>query len=89
MRRCDTGDQLGQNNGLTETGTTEQTCLTTADERSEQVDHFDTSFKNFRVGRKFGNGRGLAVDWMIIIGLDVATLIDGITENIEDATERC
>ena len=50
MRASDTSDQLGQDNCLTETSTTEQTGFSTAYEGGQQVNNFDTRFENFRVG---------------------------------------
>src|SRR5690606_38636067 len=44
----DTSDELLQNNRLAKTSTTEQSSLTTADERREQVDDLDARLEDFR-----------------------------------------
>ena len=41
----DTSDQLGQNHRLAETGTAEQSRLTTANKRRQQVDNLDPGLK--------------------------------------------
>ena len=80
-------DQLLQNNRLAQTCTAEQTGLTTSNERGEQVDNFDTGLENFRVGRQLGYLWSLAMDRPIIIRLNRTTLIDRLTQNVEDASQ--
>ena len=87
MRASYPSDEFLENNGLTQPCTTEQTGFTTANERREQVDDFDARFKDFGVGRKFGNRWGFAVNRPLGVGLDVTALVDGFTKNVEDPTE--
>ncbi len=62
MGTSDTGDKLGENDGFAQTGTSEQTGLTTADERCEQVDDLDAGFEDFGFGGQIGDGG--ASRWM-------------------------
>ena len=68
----DSGDQLGQNDRLAQTGTTEQPSFTTANERCQQVDHLDPRFEQLGVGRQLVEGGCMAVNRPIVVGLDLA-----------------
>jgi hypothetical protein len=76
-----------ENNGFAQAGTTEQTSLTTPNERSEQVDNLDPGFEDFGVGRKFRDRRSLTVNRPLCIGLDITSLINWLTEHIEDPSQ--
>ena len=62
VRTGDAGDQLGEDDGLAQTGTAEQAGLSAADERRQQVDDLDAGFEDFGLGAEvFERGR-LAVN---------------------------
>ena len=86
VRASDPSDQLLENNRFSKTCTTEQTSLTTADERGQQIDNLDTGFENFSVGGEFGNCGSLTVNRPSVLRLDVASLIDRLTKYVEHAT---
>ena len=87
MGTSNTGDELLKNNRLSESRSTEQTGLTTSNERGEQVDNLDTGFEDFGVGREFRQGWCFAVNWPSRVGFDLTALIDGFAEHVEDPTE--
>src|SRR5262249_7862869 len=78
-----TSDELGENNCFSQTGTAEQTGFTTADERREQVNNFNTRFEHFSLGRQVGHCRSIAVNGPIFFRLDRAAIVDRFAEQIE------
>jgi hypothetical protein len=47
---CDVGDEFHDKYGLSDTGTTKESNFTTASIRSQQINDFNTSDKNFIFG---------------------------------------
>ena len=84
----DAGDQLGQNDRLAETGPAEQSGLATADERRQQVDDLDARLEDLGLGTQILHRGRCAVDGPALFGHDVASTIDWIAQQIEDAAER-
>ena len=89
MGRCDSGDELGENNRLAETGTAEQTGLAAADERGEQVDNLDAGFEQFGLCGQITKCRRVAVDRPVLVGIDGTAAIDRLAGDVEHAAERC
>src|SRR5262249_23100732 len=87
MNGGNTSNQLGQDDGLAQTGTAEETNLAAADEGRQQVDDLDAGLELFRLGRKLFERRGLAVDRPPLGSFDIATAIDGIAQKIENAAQ--
>ena len=84
----DVGDELLDDHGLTHTGTTKDTRLTTAGKGGNQVDNFDTSFKDLRLGGLFFEQRSALVDGAPFGGIyRFVKAVDGFTNDIEDATK--
>ena len=84
----DAGNQLRQNNRLAETGPAEQSGLSTADERRQQVDDLDARLENLGLGTEILHLGRCAVNGPAIFSHDIASTIDWITQKIEDAAER-
>ena len=84
----DTGDQLGENNRLAQTGTAEQTGLTAADERREQVDNLDARFEQFGLGRQVGRAAARRGESANTLGIDRAATVDRLADQVEHAAER-
>mgnify|MGYP001558526469 FL=1 len=59
----DVVDEFLDKHGLTDTGTTEQTNLTTTSVRGKQVDDLNTGLENLGSSRLLNKGRRVAVDW--------------------------
>src|SRR5262249_31819748 len=83
-RRSDTGDELGENNGLAQTGATEQAGLATADERHQEVDDLDTRFEELGFGREFAELGWVAMDRPVLFGINRAALVDRVARDVED-----
>lgn len=83
----DVVDELLDEDGLADTGTTEQANLSATGVRSQEIDDLDTSDKNLGGGGLVGELRRLGVDGQKLVGLDGATLVDGVTSDVDDTTE--
>jgi peptide chain release factor 1 len=80
-------NQLLNENGLTDTGTTEETNLTTTGVGGKEIDNLDTSLKNLSGGRLLSEGGGLSVDGKVLSSLNGSTLIDGLTNDVDNSTK--
>ena len=86
----DVVDQLHDNDGLTDTGTTEQTDLTTLGVRGEKVDNLDTRDENLGGVTLVREQRSRSVDGegLLLSGLvDGSAFVDGVTDDVDDAAE--
>eukprot|EP00756_Hemistasia_phaeocysticola_P019160 Hpha_TRINITY_DN15643_c1_g2::TRINITY_DN15643_c1_g2_i1::g.101236::m.101236/K02835/prfA, MTRF1, MRF1; peptide chain release factor 1 len=84
----DVVDQLHDNHGLADTGTTEKSDLTTLAERLDQVDHLDTRAQNLVLVGLVLQGRRATVDRPELVVRDRTTLVDRLTEHVEDTAQR-
>jgi peptide chain release factor 1 len=83
----DVVNELLNEDGLADTGTTEKTNLTTTGVGGEEVDDLDTSDKNLGRGGLVNELGGLSVDGGELDSLDGTTLVNGVTSDVHDATE--
>lgn len=83
----DVVDKLLNEHSLTDTGTTEQTNLTTTGVGSKQVDDLDTSDKDLSRGGLVNELRGVGVDRSELVGLDGTTLVNGVTSDVHDTAQ--
>ena len=84
----DVVDELLDQHGLTDTGTTEETNLSTTSVRSEEVDDLDTSLQNLGSGRLLNECRWVVVDGEELVALDRTTLVNGLTNDVHDTAKR-
>lgn len=82
-----TYDQLLNEDSLADTGTTEETNLTTTGVRGEKVDDLDTSDENLGRGGLVDELGGFGVNRGELGGLDGTTLVNGVTSDVHDTTE--
>lgn len=82
-----TYNQLLDEHSLTDTGTTEETNLTTTGVGGKQVDDLDTSDENLGLGRLLGERWGLGVDGQVSGSLDRTTLVNGVTRDVDDTAK--
>ncbi len=83
----DVTDQLHHVYGLADTGTTEQTDLTALGERANQVDNLDAGFQQLVAASLLCIGRSSAVDGPALFFADRAGFVDGVTQDVHDATQ--
>jgi peptide chain release factor 1 len=87
-RTCGTThNQLLDEDSLADTGTTEETNLTTTGVGGEKVDDLDTSDQNLSGGRLLNELGGLSVDRSELGGLDRTTLVNGVTSDVDDTAK--
>jgi hypothetical protein len=72
--------------GLSDTGTTEQTNLSSSGVRSQQVDDLDTGLQNLGDDRLVNERRSVGVDGGHLDSLDWASVVDGLTDDVHDST---
>ena len=83
----DVTDELLDKDGLTYTGTAEETDLTTLNIRAEQVDDFDTGFEDFLFRALFCEAWCFAVDGPAFFSCNWASFVDRLTGDVEEAAE--
>ena len=82
-----THNQLLNEHSLSDTGTSEETDLTTTSVGGEEVDDLDTGDQDLSGGGLLGELGGVGVDGSELGGLDGTTLVDGVTSDVHDATK--
>lgn len=83
----DVVDQLLNEDGLADTGTTEETNLSTTGVGGEEVDDLDTGNQNLGGGRLLNELGSFGVDGEVLVGLDGTTLVDRVTGDVHDAAK--
>jgi peptide chain release factor 1 len=82
----DVVNKLHNQDSLSDTSTTEETNLTSSGVGGNQIDDLNTSQKDIIRDTESGVLRGISVDGTLLSS-DGSTLIDGITENVNDTTQ--
>lgn len=83
----DVVDKLLNEDSLADTGTTEQTNLTTTGVGGKQIDDLDTSDENLGRGGLVSELRGVGVDRQELVRLDGTTLVNGVASDVDDTAE--
>ena len=73
--------------GLADTGTTEQTNLSTTSVRGEQVDDFNAGLQDFSSGGLLDEGWRVGVDRAELDALDRTPLINGLANDVHDTAQ--
>ena len=74
-----TYDELLNEHSLSDTGTSEETNLSTTSVGGKKIDDLDTGGENLSRGGLFDELRRVGVDRSVLGGLDGTTLVDGLT----------
>ena len=80
-------NQLLDEHSLADTGTSEETNLSTTSVGSEEIDDLDTSNKDFGGCGLLNELRGISVDGQELVALDGTTLVNGVTSDVHDTTK--
>ena len=83
-----TYNQLLNEHSLADTGTSEETNLSTTSIRGEQVDDLDTSHQHLGSCALLHELGCLSVDRPPLVRLDRAALVDGVASDVHDTAER-
>src|SRR5699024_2856090 len=82
-----TGNHFLDENGFTNTGTTEQTDLPTLNVRSEQVNHLNTGLQHFGGAFKVGEVWRFAVNRPAFFDVELGNVnVEGVAQGVKDVT---
>ena len=84
MRLRDVVDQLHDQHGLADAGTTEQADLAALRVGRQQIDHLDAGGQHLGIGRLVDEIRGRGVDRGGDLDVDVAQLVHRLADDIDD-----
>lgn len=84
---CSSYNQLLNEHSLSDTGTSEETNLSTTSVGGQQVDDLDTSDEDLSGGGLLDELWGVGVDRSELVGLDGTTLVNGVTSDVHDTAE--
>lgn len=79
-------DQLLNQDGFTDTGTSEKSNLTTSSVRGKEIDDLDTSLEHLGLGRLLDELWWVGVDRKLLDTLDLSSLVDGLSNDVHDST---
>ena len=85
---CDTRDQFLNNDRLAQPRPAEQSRLTTAKKRRQQIDHLNAGFKHLRLRRKILKFRRFAMDRPTPLRHHRPTIINRIPQQIKHPPQR-
>src|SRR5579883_882527 len=88
MLHGDIVDELLNNNRLADTCAAEQTDLSAAQIRLEQIDHFDTGLEHLEPRRLFFKCRRCAVNRRMVLRFDRPHVIDRLSQYVQHAPQR-
>ena len=83
----DVVDELLNQHGLSDTGTTEETNLSSTSVGSKEIDDLDTGLENLGGGGLVNERRGVGVDGRELDTLDRTTLVNGLANDVHDTAE--
>ena len=81
-------NQFLDQDGFTNSGTTEKSNLTTFKVRGKKVDNLNPCFKDFRRGRQFIKSWSFLMNWLTLcVFCERSFQVNGISQNIEDTSQ--
>ena len=87
MSLGDVVDELLDEHRLADTGTTEETNLATTSVGRKEIDDLDTGLQDLSSSGLLDERRGVGVDREELDALDGTTLVNGLANDVHDATE--
>mmetsp|Transcript_10743 Transcript_10743/g.25675 ORF Transcript_10743/g.25675 Transcript_10743/m.25675 type:complete len:533 (+) Transcript_10743:41-1639(+) len=88
VRLGDVVDELHDENSLADTGTAEEANLASLGVGRKQINNLDASDKDLSLGRLLGESGRLSMDRHLSLGVDGATLVDGLADHVDNAAEK-
>ena len=80
-------DEFLDEHCFSDAGTTEETDLAPTSVGGKKIDDLDTSLENFGSGRLVNEFGSFSVNGEELLGLDGTTLIDGLTNDVDDTAK--
>jgi hypothetical protein len=87
MTHGDVVDEFHDKHSLSDTGTAEETNLTSLGIGGEEINNFNAGLENLFSAAELGEGRRLTMDGVALLALDGSTFIDGLTSDTHDTTK--
>ena len=87
MCLCDVVDQLLDEHGLSDAGTSKETNLSTLGVRGEEVDDLDAGLEDLCGGRLVDERRRVGMDGGELHALDGTAFVDGLANDVHDSAE--
>jgi len=84
----DVVDKLHNKHGLTDTGTPEESNLTSTSVWVNKVNNLDTGHKNLCLGLLLSESWGISVNWESLCGVNWSTLINWLANNVDDTAKE-
>ena len=84
----DVADKLHDEHRLADAGSAEQTYLTAAGIRGEQVNDLDAGLQHLGGGQNVGKRGRIAVDGQMVIRVDGAFAVDRLADDVEHTSQR-
>ena len=81
----DVVDKLLNQDGFTDTGTTEKSDLTTTGVWGKEIDDLDTGLENLSLGGLVNERWWVGVDGVSLDTLDLSTLVNGLSNDVHDS----
>jgi hypothetical protein len=83
----DVVDQLLNQDGLSDSGSTEKSNLSSPGVGSKEIDDLDSGLENLGRSRLVNERGRVGVDGAVSDGVDGSALVNGLSDNVNDATE--
>jgi hypothetical protein len=87
MTHGDVVDEFHDKHSLSDTGTTEETNLTSLGIGGKEINNFNAGLENLFSATELGEGGRLTMDGVTLLALDGSALIDGLTSDTHDTTK--
>ena len=84
----DVVDEFHDDDGLSDACTTERTNLAALGEGTDEIDDLDTGLEDLGLGVLIDERGRVTVDRKGLVGLNRATLVAGLAENVKDAAQN-
>jgi hypothetical protein len=81
-------DKLHDKHGLTDTGTSEKTNLTSTSVWVNKVNNLDTGYKNLSLGLLLSESWSISVNWKSTGGINWSTLVNWLSNNVDNPAKK-
>lgn len=83
----DVVDEFHDEHGLSDSGSSEQSDLSSLGVGGHQVDDLDTGDQNFVTLSLFNESWGFSVDWELDLGVDWSSLVNGLSNDVHNSSQ--
>mmetsp|Transcript_2155 Transcript_2155/g.4907 ORF Transcript_2155/g.4907 Transcript_2155/m.4907 type:complete len:511 (-) Transcript_2155:15-1547(-) len=83
----DVVDELHNQDSLSDSGSSEESDLSSSLVRGQKIDDLDTGDKHLLGGSLLDEGWGLTMDGQDVLGVDRSALVDGLSDDVHDTSQ--